>query len=784
MQRRKFSPVAPWICERAARCLWVALFLILVTYSGVLRLSWLAVPRITNQFLTLTILVLCCVLPLPLGHWRGQPRLISAMWRAWLRLPLAVLCSAVGWSLCMAWATYHSTMPGVSLEVFGGIVWALLLAALAYGYAACGLRQVEHISGGILAALDAALLLGAAQYIAYWSDASRDTSFQAQHNVVISFLNHPNDFGHYLGLLLPLALWDAVRAFRAGQDRDSGGDRSLSEKARLMPLARRISQQAGWEEGISPARSHSQQSSQPISKQKTRVVPHRLAWRLGCASVRLGRAWQGLWRWWRAARPGVVIAMCVATTSRSTWLAVAVGLVFYALLWRRIGTTTASWQAADQKSRTKTLWRPYAIPLAVGLMLSVAVAVPQSAWIVIRLGQMAQPRDLGGDIGRGTIWRNAVAMIRQRPGTGWGPGAFTVNYPQFIKPAQVREIVAHAHNTYLHRAVEEGLPSLCCWLILVLVVWSRGVFALLSRASARPVEYPAQPSIAGLSGESSVSPHSPVGGERDGLLLALCCGLFAYGICGVFVMTERTPTMAVHFYIVLALIAALAWGMDFNRDHLPGVSTRRRLLTAVVMAALPSTSYYLPWLLRSDLAHLNFDEAMAAKSLATRVALLRHARDLDPGQPIYWAQLGLARHMLEGPSTARAVTNLYRAALQRAPADGLHWHNIAILYRQAGDYTNAIRNETRAVFYDPTYSLYHLSLAQDYAIIGDAPKSQAHRHLAEHFAARDAQMQQSTQGLAHAQLGGRYRRVVTTPEIISLPNGDTAVPPSSSREKR
>jgi hypothetical protein len=258
--------------------------------------------------------------------------------------------------------------------------------------------------------------------------------------------------------------------------------------------------------------------------------------------------------------------------------------------------------------------------------------------------------------------------------------------------------------------------------------------------------------------------------------LALCCGLLIYGICGVFVMTERTPTMAVHFYIVLALIAAVAWGMDHKRDNSPGVSTRRRLMTAITLAVLLGTGYYLPWLIRSDLAHLNFDRAMTTETLMARMTLLRQARDLDQGQPIYWAQLGLARHMVEGAPTARAVTNLYRAALQRAPADGLHWHNIAMLYMQAGDYANAIRNETRAVSCDPTFSLYHHGLAEAYARSGDGFRAGTHRQLGEHFTQREAGGQRSADGLARAQFGGRYRRVVTTPELIPLPDGDAPGP--------
>jgi len=84
-------------------------------------------------------------------------------------------------------------MPRLALEDAGLLAWQLLLCALIFGYAAQGWNELKIVLGGILAALDGALLLFCA----------------GQGALVFPNRHH---FALYAALLLPLAFWDATRA--------------------------------------------------------------------------------------------------------------------------------------------------------------------------------------------------------------------------------------------------------------------------------------------------------------------------------------------------------------------------------------------------------------------------------------------------------------------------------------------------------------------------------------------------------------------------------------------
>jgi predicted Zn-dependent protease len=111
---------------------------------------------------------------------------------------------------------------------------------------------------------------------------------------------------------------------------------------------------------------------------------------------------------------------------------------------------------------------------------------------------------------------------------------------------------------------------------------------------------------------------------------------------------------------------------------------------------------------------------------------------------------------------ARAATNVYRAAALRLPNDALFWHNIAALFWTAGDYTNVVRNETRAMLADPAFAPYQEVLSQAYAQLGNTRKAQAHAKLAKQSRTRGDQTSDT------AQIATRYRRIVVQPEWVPL----------------
>ena len=692
------------------RGFWGALFLVLLLYSGGLHASWLSEPKMTNQIITLGILALCLVLPARRAP--HVPRLIAQMWRQGEALPPVVWLCAVLWLACVAWSTSHSSVPRLSLEYGGFLAWNLLLCALVYGYAARGPGSCQHVMSGVIIALDVAIVRATGHYVLLWTNPSHDALMTSPSVTVTSLFGDPAYLGHYLALLLPLALWDASGAYG---------------------LLRGYAERQATNSGI---------------------------------DVRRPAA--ALWACWRTLRPAVMLGLGVAVAPAAFGLAVVGGLCLYFSLLRRLQRASTP-PSQPARAAWVALVRPYVVPLGVGFLLATAALAYSAA-------QGEQGQHFGRahqlfDARHSAIYENVTDMVRQRPLTGWGPGTFAVNYPQFRQKEQVREPLRETHNIYLHRLVEEGALALLFWLALVLVIGGSGLHALLWRSPR-----PAQLKAGDFKAEDKTASEA-----GDELLVALCCALLMSGISGLFVMPEALPTISVHFYAVLALIAALRWGAAAPETASP-ISTAARpyplsrwVMTGVVAVALSGVAFYAPWVYNTDRAHWLFDRSMASTSLKRRVDLLRQATFLDPDQPIYWAQLGLARYRLEGPSTARSVANHYRAALQRAPSDGLHWHNLAMLYLAVGDYTNAIRNETRAVQYDPATPLYQHWLAAAYARTGNFHKAVAHRGLAQELSRPQDSDETAGSGYGITQPDGAYRRLTTKRDysdvlVTDLPN--------------
>jgi len=95
---------------------------------------------------------------------------------------------------------------------------------------------------------------------------------------------------------------------------------------------------------------------------------------------------------------------------------------------------------------------------------------------------------------RREIYASSVAMIAERPWTGYGLGTFVTVYPEFAT-FDAGAVVEHAHDDWLEWASEGGWPYAAVWLLLALAVvrpalrsiWGIGVVAVFLHAL---VDYP------------------------------------------------------------------------------------------------------------------------------------------------------------------------------------------------------------------------------------------------------------------------------------------------------
>ena len=95
---------------------------------------------------------------------------------------------------------------------------------------------------------------------------------------------------------------------------------------------------------------------------------------------------------------------------------------------------------------------------------------------------------------RREIFASSLAMIAERPWTGYGLGTFATVYPAFAT-FDAGAVVEHAHNDWLEWTGEGGWPYAAVWVLLVLAVvrpalrsiWGIGVVAVFLHAV---VDYP------------------------------------------------------------------------------------------------------------------------------------------------------------------------------------------------------------------------------------------------------------------------------------------------------
>lgn len=79
---------------------------------------------------------------------------------------------------------------------------------------------------------------------------------------------------------------------------------------------------------------------------------------------------------------------------------------------------------------------------------------------------------------RWAMWESALAMARDHPLIGVGPGGFKREYPQYAAPEFRARRRGHVHNTPLQILVERGLLGLTAWSAIFLAFFWRAAWVL------------------------------------------------------------------------------------------------------------------------------------------------------------------------------------------------------------------------------------------------------------------------------------------------------------------
>jgi hypothetical protein len=415
-----------------------------------------------------------------------------------------------------------------------------------------------------------------------------------------------------------------------------------------------------------------------------------LPWILVATGVAFGAGGQRQRAWMAVAV--LLSGFCLLLTkSRSGYIALALAVLL--LLCDRFG----------QVLRSKATW------IAIALILA-AVSATVFAGLIDREVATEAGKSLGYRL---QYWQSSLAMIRDQPLLGVGPGNFQDYYTTYKLP-QASEEIRDPHNWILEIAATAGIPA-----AIVLATFLVGALTMLirrkpSRDSNEDCDSPTRWFIAG--GAAGGLPLALVVGRLVGLPLGverLVVGLLI-GVAAIWLLRDWIKTgMLAPRILAIAVIAMLVHLLASGGMFYPGVAGSMWLLLALglnlaaprpipshrvapaialgacaVLAIAQYLTGYSP-VLRSLGAMFEAQDMLG--DVEQKVNALTRAAEADPRSADPWRELAnfhLQRWLAQpGP---RRLDQFRKAAEQFL---ALNPHSSSA-YRMAGDWWSQVFNRT------------------------------------------------------------------------------------------
>lgn len=155
---------------------------------------------------------------------------------------------------------------------------------------------------------------------------------------------------------------------------------------------------------------------------------------------------------------------------------------------RRLGVPWLVMLWALVLTYTRGAWIGFA-----GGVLTVAATVRRGRWVLVgglallaagalvapyelrhRFLSMADPEEAGVRE-RISMWKSGLAMWRERPILGVGPGGVKREYVHYAREEAVKKRTGHVHNTPLQILVERGVLGLAAWLWLWIAFYAHAI---------------------------------------------------------------------------------------------------------------------------------------------------------------------------------------------------------------------------------------------------------------------------------------------------------------------
>jgi tetratricopeptide (TPR) repeat protein len=387
---------------------------------------------------------------------------------------------------------------------------------------------------------------------------------------------------------------------------------------------------------------------------------------LGCAAA-AGAGSAGVRRA-LAAAVGLSLVYLGATRARGAWLGAALGLATLLLVWRprlprraallAAGAAALAAAAAILPGRINPMYVHDAKRYASGADVVSASFDPQSTALRTRLG----------------LWRRGLALWRDHPLLGVGPGNWPVLFPRYAEPGASRDGVLtlwvgprQAHDDLLERAGETGLVGLsglaAFAVAAVLVVRAR----LRSAPDERPATAAAAGALAALAGSGLTG--FPLEMPATIGLAGLALGLLAPAAAPA-PRTRAARIVAVVGAVALMLVAGVRAERRLRGNALLGEGERalRDPRPEGALRALPALGRAAALTPGTFAVHARTAEALLRLGRHAEAAdAIRRALGLEPLAPNGWATLAAAELGAGHPMEARASAARALALLSDHP---------------------------------------------------------------------------------------------------------------------
>lgn len=430
------------------------------------------------------------------------------------------------------------------------------------------------------------------------------------------------------------------------------------------------------------------------------VVPQTVALLLTTAQRRRRALWAAL-----LVGQLVVIGL---TLARSAWLATAVSLSLFALLW---------WGPRLARRWQRVAWS------GVGLL---ALSGPAA---VFCLGQ----RRPGSAAARLAIWQGTVELIAQRPLLGYGADALGIVFPRVYPPQLVYDqgrefFVDRAHNLFLDWAVTAGVPGLLafCLLLILFVTITGRALRRPQPAARRALLAAAVAAVLGNVVNNLVSFDVTPTATATWLLMGIGVALAAPPDAAARTPAAERPWQRWALTgLLLVGIGVAVWqgnGRPLLADifarsaHTYAQSGDRRMAIVAAertVARWPVAPSHHLLLSRAYWQHAVADPTTAPQRLPQAEAALLTARRLRPGDVAVWLQTArfytsAERHF--GSDTRALANAAYRQAAALAPNQATIYTAWGRAYLEAGDPETAAPLLRRAVRLDASSGEAYLHL--------------------------------------------------------------------------